>query len=312
MLDQVLDFFDIRPDFDLNIMSQAQDLIDVTCRVLEGCRKVFDHFKPDLVLVQGDTTTCFSGALAAYYHRVPVGHIEAGLRTGDLNSPYPEEGNRRLVSKLATLHFAPTALNVQNLINEGINPDQIWNTGNTVIDALLHASLTLNGFSTEATQNRLGTIFSNSQVILVTGHRRENFGRGFKEICLAIKDLAVKYPAVSIVYPVHLNPNVQKPVYELLSGLDNIILTEPLSYQDFIYAMKNSYIILTDSGGVQEEGPSFGKPILVMRETTERPEAVQAGVAKLVGPQTNEIVNGVSQLMESKVVYEILIGQRLW
>ena len=306
MMDQVLSYFKIKPDFDLNIMSAGQSLADVTCKVLKGCQSVLKEFLPDLVLVQGDTTTCFAGALSSFYNGIKVGHIEAGLRTGCLSSPYPEEGNRRLVSKLADLHFTPTEHNLENLISEGINPGRIFNTGNTVIDALLRASANITGFSDDTLQQKLGPIFNNGRVILVTGHRRENFGKGFMEICMALKHIAISYPDLGIVYPVHLNPNVLGPVNEILGGIDNIKLTPPMSYQDFVFAMRMSYLILTDSGGIQEEAPSLGKPVLVMRDNSERMEAVEAGVARLVGPRMDQIIDGVKELLESKENYQLM------
>ncbi len=300
MLDQVLFFFEIKPDYDLNLMKPGQDLTDVTCRALIGLRDVYHDFEPDLVLVHGDTTTCFASTLSAFYAGIAVGHVEAGLRTGNLNSPFPEEANRVLVGKLATFHFAPTARNVSNLLKEGVKPSQIIETGNTVIDSLQFASQKVSAFSNLVKDEKLRYIYESGQkVLLITGHRRENFGGGFIEICAALEALAYKYPDLFLVYPVHLNPNVQGPVYDRLGQVPNIHLTAPLNYPDFVYAMKNSWAILTDSGGVQEEAPGLGKPVLVMRDTTERPEAVEAGTVKLVGANKKEIIKGVSELMES-------------
>jgi len=304
MLDQVLSFFDIHPDYDLDLMKPGQDLTDITSRVLLGLREVYREFQPDMVLVHGDTTTCFAGALSAFYAGIPVGHVEAGLRTGNLQSPFPEEANRVLVSRLARLHFAPTQRNVDNLLAEGIAADQIIQTGNTVIDALQYASKQVTAFSDAVVDNRLRDIYqSGRKILLITGHRRENFGDGFIQICDALHELAIRYPDLYLVYPVHLNPNVQQPVYDRLGHLPNVHLTAPLQYPDFVYAMKESWAILTDSGGVQEEAPGLGKPVLVMRDTTERPEAVEAGTVRLVGANKNNIISGVSELMESPALY---------
>lgn len=306
MLDQVLNLFELQPDFDLDIMQHGQDLTDVTNRVLTGMRDLFkNEWRPDLVLVHGDTTTCFATALAAFYEGIEVGHVEAGLRTGNLKSPFPEEGNRVLVSRIATYHFAPTKTNVENLIKEGINSDSIVQTGNTVIDSLLYVSEKLNGFSPKVVDTILPTlILEQSKYVLITGHRRENFGDGFIQICEAIKDLAVANAKFNFVYPVHLNPNVQKPVREILGALPNVHLIAPLQYEDFVYAMKHSYLVLTDSGGIQEEAPGLGKPVLVMRDTTERPEAVKAGTVQLVGADKENIVTGVQNLIDDKDLYE--------
>jgi len=321
MLDQVLSIFDITPDYDLDIMKAGQDLYDVTSRVLLGLRDVFSECKPDLVLVHGDTSTSTTAALAAFYQQIPVGHVEAGLRTHNLYSPWPEEANRQLTGRLAKYHFAPTELSKQNLLREGINEADIYVTGNTVIDAL---HLALNKIesdpelkkSMDSTLQSKGYCFDSScversqntlaarKIILVTGHRRENHGQGFINICSALKQIAEKYPNADIVYPVHLNPNVQKPVYELLNGLDNVYLIEPLEYLPFLHLMSQSTIVLTDSGGIQEEAPGLGKPVIVMRDTTERPEAVDAGTVKLVGTSTELIVSEISRLLDDKTYYE--------
>lgn len=305
MLDQVLDFFEIKTDYDLDLMKPGQDLTDITVRAMTGLRDVYRDFQPDLVLVHGDTATCFTGALSAFYAGIRVGHVEAGLRTGNLQSPFPEEANRVLVSRLATWHFAPTQRNVDNLLSEGVLENKIILTGNTVIDSLQYASGKVDSFSALVKDEQLRKIFSEDhQILLITGHRRENLGQGFINICEALAALAEKYPALHLVYPVHLNPRVQQPVYERLGHLPNIHLTNPLSYPDFVYAMKQSWAILTDSGGVQEEAPGLGKPVLVMRDTTERPEAVEAGTVRLVGADKQAIINGVSTLMESDELYQ--------
>jgi UDP-N-acetylglucosamine 2-epimerase (non-hydrolysing) len=285
-------------------MQAGQDLSDITSKVLLRLKDVFKEFKPDLILVHGDTTTCFAATLASFYAGIPVGHIEAGLRTGNLKSPFPEEANRVLVSKLTTYHFAPTSRNVEALLREGICGSKVIETGNTVIDTLLSMTGKIQGFSPELSHSKLQKIIANQeQILLVTGHRRENFGKGFIEICNALATLAQKYPHLQIVYPVHMNPNVTKPVYEIIGKFENIHLIEALSYEDFIFLMKHAYIILTDSGGVQEEAPSLGKPVLVMRDTTERPEAIEAGTVRLVGANQENIVNGVSSLLDNKALY---------
>lgn len=307
MLDQVLSFFEIRPWYDLNLMKPGQDLTDITCRVLSELKPVFQDFQPDLVLVHGDTTTCFAGALAAFYHNIPIGHVEAGLRTGNLQSPFPEEANRLLTSRLANWHFAPTKRNVENLTQEGIPSEKISLTGNTVIDSLQYASQKVIGFSPDVNDQKIHEVFQGSDpILLITGHRRENFGQGFLEICSALAELALKYPQLQLVYPVHLNPNVQKPVYDMLKGFHNIHLIAPLAYPDFVYAMKMSWAILTDSGGVQEEAPGLGKPVLVMRNNTERPEAVEAGTVLLVGARQKEIIQGVFNLMETPELHQMM------
>lgn len=304
MLDQVLKFFEIKPDFDLNIMRDGQDLTDITCAVLKGLKQLFKFYQPDIILVHGDTTTCMAASLAAFYAGIKIGHVEAGLRTANLQSPFPEEANRVLVSKLADLNFSATEINRQNLLSEGINPNKIIVTGNTVIDSLLFAKEKVNSFSEDVTNASVKQIFKEHQrIILVTGHRRENLGDGFINICRAFKEIANKHPEVEIVYPVHLNPKVQKPVREILGSMENVHLINPLSYPDFVYAMKQSYFIVTDSGGIQEEAPGLGKPVLVMRDTTERPEAIDAGTAKLVGADYHKIKNGIESLLTDENEY---------
>ncbi|WP_349928084.1 UDP-N-acetylglucosamine 2-epimerase (non-hydrolyzing) [Acinetobacter sp. A1-4-2] len=306
MLDQVLELFNLTPDFDLNLMKPGQTLSDVTSGVLKGLEAVFEEWLPDVVLVHGDTATTFAASLAAYYHKVKIGHVEAGLRTGDIYSPWPEEANRKLTGALANYHFAPTQSSYNNLIKENINPENITITGNTVIDALLKVKEKVE------TDHKIIADFKaqfsfldeSKKLILVTGHRRENFGQGFLNICQALANIAQKYSDVQIVYPVHLNPNVQKPVNELLSGISNIHLIAPQDYLPFVYLMNRSYLILTDSGGIQEEAPSLGKPVLVMRDTTERPEAVEAGTVKLVGTDTALIEKSVTDLLVNTELYQ--------
>ena len=317
MLDQVLKIFDIKPDYDLNIMKQGQDLYDVTARVLTGMRDVLKEVKPDVVLVHGDTTTSTAAALAAFYQQIPVGHVEAGLRTHNIYSPWPEEMNRLLTGRLATYHFSPTPLSRNNLIKESVDDRNIIITGNTVIDALYWVVDKIK--NNKELDNELEDILSKAgydvnrlnngkKLVLITGHRRENFGDGFINMCTAIKDLTVKYPDLDFVYPMHLNPNVRKPIHEVfgenLSGLKNMFFIEPLEYLSFVYLMEKSSIVLTDSGGIQEEAPGMGKPVLVMRDTTERPEALDAGTVKLVGTDYNKIVNEVSSLIDDKAAYE--------
>ena len=317
MLDQVLRIFDIQPDYDLNIMKQGQDLYDVTARVLTGMRDVLKETRPDIVLVHGDTTTSTAAALAAFYQQIPVGHIEAGLRTHNIYSPWPEEVNRQITGRIATYHFAPTSLSKDNLLQEGISGEQIIVTGNTVIDALymvvekikndgilsceLEKVLKASGYD-------ISRLSDGRKLVLITGHRRENFGDGFISMCKAIKSLSEKYPEVDFVYPMHLNPNVRKPIHEVfgddLSVLDNMFFIEPLEYLSFVYLMEKASIVLTDSGGIQEEAPGLGKPVLVMRDTTERPEALEAGTVKLVGTDYDRIINEVSTLLENKDYYE--------
>lgn len=304
MLDQVLTLFGLQPDYDLNIMQEKQDLFDITGNILLKIKQVLREFKPGLVLVHGDTTTCFATTLASFYMQIPVGHVEAGLRTGNLQAPFPEEANRTLVSRLATFHFAPTQKNVDNLLAEGILPEQILKTGNTVIDALFDIANTTGTFSNKLRNNIVARLVEyRKKILLVTGHRRENFGQGFIEICNALVELAQRYPDLHIVYPVHLNPNVRDPVYKITGQVPNIHLMEPVGYEDFIFLMKHAYLILTDSGGVQEEAPGLGKPVLVMRDTTERPEAIEAGTVKLVGANKKNIVAGISQLIENPELY---------
>ena len=305
MLDQVLSLFELTPDFDLNLMKPGQTLSDVTSGVLKGLEQVFDAWTPDVVLVHGDTATTFAASLAAYYHKIKVGHVEAGLRTGDLYSPWPEEANRKLTGVLASYHFAPTQSSYENLIKENVNPANIVVTGNTVIDALLQVKQKVEQDQALVTQfqQEFSFLDADKKLILVTGHRRENFGQGFFNICKALANLAKKYTDIQIVYPVHLNPNVQQPVNELLAGIDNIHLIAPQDYLPFVYLMNRSYLILTDSGGIQEEAPSLGKPVLVMRDTTERPEAVLAGTVRLVGTDTETIERSVIELLENPNVY---------
>ena len=305
MLDQVLELFNLKPDFDLNLMKPGQTLSDVTSGVLKGLEGVFDEWLPDVVLVHGDTATTFAASLAAYYHKVKIGHVEAGLRTGDIYSPWPEEANRKLTGSLANYHFAPTQSSYNNLIKENINPNNITITGNTVIDALLNVKEKVETDHKVIAdfKSQFSFLDQSKKMILVTGHRRENFGQGFLNICQALANIAQKYPDVQVVYPVHLNPNVQKPVNELLSGISNIHLIAPQDYLPFVYLMNHSYLILTDSGGIQEEAPSLGKPVLVMRDTTERPEAVDAGTVKLVGTDAVIIEKSVSELLEDTALY---------
>lgn len=319
MLDQVLEIFDIKPDYDLNIMKQGQDLYDVTARVLTGMRDVLKEAQPDVVLVHGDTTTSTAAALAAFYQQIPVGHVEAGLRTHNIYSPWPEEMNRQITGRIATYDFAPTPLSKSNLEAEGVAEEKITVTGNTVIDALywvvnkiknttelsdeLKSQLAEAGYNT----NRLA---DGKKLVLITGHRRENFGDGFISMCRAIKTLTEKYPEVDFVYPMHLNPNVRKPIHEVfgenLEGLGNMFFIEPLEYLSFVFLMEKSTIVLTDSGGIQEEAPGLGKPVLVMRNTTERPEAIEAGTVKLVGTNYNMIINDVSDLLDNAGYYETM------
>jgi UDP-N-acetylglucosamine 2-epimerase (non-hydrolysing) len=306
MLDQVMALFDIRAAHDLDIMRPGQDLYGLTAAILQRIGKVYEEVKPDIVLVHGDTTTTFASTLAAYYQRIPVGHVEAGLRTGNLYSPWPEEANRKLTGALATLHFAPTAASRTNLMNEGVRAEAITVTGNTVIDALLRVTdrLTTDPVLAQQQASRFPMLREGAPLVLITGHRRENFGAGFERICEAIHRMAVRYPTVDFLYPVHLNPNVVGPVKRLLDGIRNVHLVEPQDYLPFVWLMSRSHLILTDSGGVQEEAPSLGKPVLVMRDTTERPEAVEAGTVKLVGTDVNSIIAGVTELLEDPAAYD--------
>lgn len=308
MLDQVLELFNLTPDFDLNLMKPGQTLSDITSGVLKGLEQVFVEWTPDVVLVHGDTATTFAASLAAYYHKITVGHVEAGLRTGDIYSPWPEEANRKLTGALTTYHFAPTQSSYNNLVKENIPPNSITITGNTVIDALLTVKSKVETDQEIINQfeQQFDFLDSAKKLILVTGHRRENFGQGFLNICTALANIAKQHPDVQIVYPVHLNPNVQKPVNELLSGISNIHLIAPQDYLPFVYLMNRSYLILTDSGGIQEEAPSLGKPVLVMRDTTERPEAVDAGTVKLVGTDTALIQQSVIELLENSSLYQTM------
>ena len=310
MLDQVLRFFEITPDIDLNLMKAGQDLYDVTASVLLGMRDVLREHGPDALLVHGDTTTSLAAAMAGFYAGVPVGHVEAGLRTHDVYAPFPEEFNRQVASKVTRWHFAPTEFSKENLLNERVDEDQITVTGNTVIDALLWVLARIDsdaGRKAELTNfldDRLPFAWQSDRFVLITGHRRENFGDGFLQICGALKDLAARYPNVHFVYPVHLNPNVQQPVKSILADLSNVHLIEPLDYEPFVYLLKHSHIVLTDSGGIQEEAPSLGKPVLVMRDVTERPEAVDAGTVILVGANRERIVANVSELLENDGTYK--------
>jgi len=305
MLDQVLDLFEIFPDYDLDIMRPGQNLYSITADILQGIAQTYEEFDPDCVLVHGDTSTTFAASLAAFYKRIPIGHVEAGLRTGNIYSPWPEEANRKLTTVLARLHFAPTEESKANLLAEGVPEKQIIVTGNTVIDALLSVEAKIKN-DLKINRNlaaRFSFLREDAKLVLITGHRRENFGDGFERICAAIHVLANLFPEIDFVYPVHLNPNVRKPVQTFLSGISNVHLLDPLEYLPFVYLMMRSHLILTDSGGVQEEAPSLGKPVLVMRDTTERPEAVAAGTVKLVGTSMEKIVEGVSVLLSSKVAY---------
>ena len=317
MLDQVLHIFDIKPDYDLNIMKQGQDLYDVTARVLTGMRDIFKVCRPDVVLVHGDTTTSTAAALAAFYQQIPVGHIEAGLRTHNIYSPWPEEMNRQITGRIATYDFAPTPLSRENLLKENVPDSQITVTGNTVIDALYWVvdKIKSDKALDRSLENELAKagydvtrLSGGKKLVLITGHRRENFGDGFINMCTAIKDLTNRYPDVDFVYPMHLNPNVRKPIHEVfgenLTGLGNMFFIEPLEYLSFVYLMEKSTIVLTDSGGIQEEAPGLGKPVLVMRDTTERPEALDAGTVKLVGTDYDKIVNEVSLLLDDPAAYE--------
>lgn len=319
MLDQVLEIFEITPDYDLNIMRKGQDLYDVTSRVLTGMRDVLTEAKPDIVLVHGDTTTSTAAALAAFYQQIPVGHVEAGLRTHNIYSPWPEEMNRQLTGRIATYHFSPTQLSRTNLLQENVGEEKIHVTGNTVIDALYWVidKMQKNAALREKTEQQVAEagydvkrLSTNRRLVLITGHRRENFGDGFINICTAIRDLAQRYPDVDFVYPMHLNPNVRKPIHEVfgedLGGRENLFFIEPLEYLSFVCLMKYADIVLTDSGGIQEEAPGLGKPVLVMRDTTERPEALDAGTVRLVGTDYQKIVSEVSLLLNDKGTYDAM------
>lgn len=310
MLDQVLEIFNIKPDFDLDIMNPSQDLYDITEKILHKMKEVLSEYEPDIIFVHGDTTTAFVSALSAFYRKITIAHVEAGLRSNNIYSPWPEEGNRKLISQLATYNFAPTFRNKQNLLSENINIDSITITGNTVVDALFFVLEKINNDDlfrkkleekiTEAYKHFLCV----ENYVLITGHRRENFGRGFINICEAIRSLAYRYPNIDFVYPVHLNPNVQEPVYELLKDIKNIYLIPPMEYEAFVYLMSKAYLILTDSGGIQEEAPSLGKPVIVMRENTERPETLELGTVKLVGTNKEKIIKEVSDLFDHREYYE--------
>ncbi|WP_268256887.1 non-hydrolyzing UDP-N-acetylglucosamine 2-epimerase [Pseudomonas sp. CIP-10] len=304
MLDQVLELFGISPDYDLNIMKAGQDLTGVTTAILQGIQPVLAAFKPDVVLVHGDTATTFATTLAAYYQQIPIAHVEAGLRTNNLYSPWPEEGNRRLTGALAALHFAPTPTSRDNLLREGTDPAHIFTTGNTVIDALLGVEQKLQNPALKARfASQFSYLATERRLLLVTGHRRENFGGGFERICQALVQTARQFPELDVVYPVHLNPNVREPVNRLLGDVNNIHLVEPLDYLPFVHLMTRAYVILTDSGGIQEEAPALGKPVLVMRDTTERPEAVAAGTVKLVGTEVASIVRALITLLTDEAAY---------
>ncbi|MAZ25450.1 MAG: UDP-N-acetylglucosamine 2-epimerase (non-hydrolyzing) [Porticoccaceae bacterium] len=312
MLDQVLSIFELTPDIDLNVMKKGQDLYDVTSNILLKMRDTLKEEKPDIVIVHGDTTTTFATSLACFYMGVKVGHVEAGLRTHDIHAPFPEEYNRLSTGIIADYHFAPTDLSQKNLLAEGKNKESIIVTGNTVIDALHLVLKTVDADKNKSKDitlrlnERLSFDWKATRFVLITGHRRENFGQGFLDICEAIKELAIKNPDTHFVYPLHLNPNVQKPVNEILLGIDNVWLIEPLEYEDFVYLLKQSYLVLTDSGGIQEEAPSLGKPVLVMRELTERPEAVEAGTVKLVGASRENIIFNIDLLLNDEALYKTM------
>lgn len=312
MLDQVLKVFSISPDIDLNLMKPGQDLFDVTANVLLGMREVLRQHRPDVLLVHGDTTTTMASAIAGFYAGVPVGHVEAGLRTHNLQAPFPEEFNRQIAGKVTRWHFAPTATSQNNLLAEQVDAAKIFVTGNTVIDALfwvlkkIDADLTLQAQIEDLLNGSLPFHWQSEKFVLITGHRRENFGDGFLQICNALRELAGRYPAVHFVYPVHLNPNVQKPVHEILENLPNVHLIPPLDYEPFLYLLKYCHLVLTDSGGIQEEAPSLGKPVLVMRDVTERPEAVDAGTVRLVGANQMQIVNSIVELLDDSSLYSAM------
>ena len=306
MLDQVLELFEIVPEYDLNLMKPGQTLQSLSQRIIQYLSPILEEFKPDIVLVHGDTTTTFMASLCSFYNQTPVGHVEAGLRTGNMYSPWPEEGNRKLTGAIANLHYAPTKNSKKNLLDEGVKEQNILVTGNTIIDALLMITKRIENdkLLTERIKKELPNFSDEKKIVLVTSHRRENFGKGMENICNAITELADSYPEVEFVFPVHLNPKVRQPVQKLLSGKDNIQLIEPLGYLPFVFLMSKSYIVLTDSGGIQEEAPSLGKPVLVMRDTTERPEAIHAGTVKLVGTSTLSITKNVSKLIDDFDEYQ--------
>ena len=306
MLDDVLNLFEIKPDYDLNIMKRGIDLNNTAAKILTGLNDILNQFKPDVVMIQGDTTTVLAAALASYYKQIPIAHVEAGLRTGEIYSPWPEEGNRQMTTVITKYHFAPTSSAKDNLIKENVNNDNIYVTGNTVIDSLfwIQNKIEKDSGLKEKLNKDFSFIDTSKRIILVTGHRRESFGEGFQRICKALSEIAKKNKDVQIIYPVHLNPNVQEPVNKILKDIENIILIEPQNYINFQYLMSKSYIILTDSGGIQEEAPSLGKPVLVMRDVTERPEAVEAGTVKLVGTDINQIVNSVNELLTNEDKYK--------
>ncbi|MBH0060474.1 UDP-N-acetylglucosamine 2-epimerase (non-hydrolyzing) [Pseudoalteromonas sp. NZS71] len=308
MLDQVLDLFEIVPEYDLNIMKPGQSLYDVTTNILLGLKPILEEFKPDLILVHGDTSTTLSASLAAFYQQIPVGHVEAGLRTGNLGSPWPEEGNRKLTGAITKLHFAPTDTSQQNLLNEGVNLSDIVITGNTVIDALLQVvdKVKTDEVLISTLKAKFPELDESKKLILVTGHRRESFGGGFERICEALAEIATAHPEAQVLYPMHLNPNVREPVNRILKDVKNVQLIEPQDYLPFVYLMSKAHIIVTDSGGVQEEAPSLGKPVLVMRDTTERPEAVAAGTVKLVGTDKNRIIDEVKNLLTNQADYQTM------
>ncbi|KPZ53853.1 non-hydrolyzing UDP-N-acetylglucosamine 2-epimerase [Pseudoalteromonas sp. P1-7a] len=308
MLDQVLDLFEIVPEYDLNIMKPGQSLYDVTTNILLGLKPILEEFKPDLILVHGDTSTTLSASLAAFYQQIPVGHVEAGLRTGNLASPWPEEGNRKLTGAITKLHFAPTDTSQQNLLNEGVDLNDIVVTGNTVIDALLQVvdKVKKDDALITTLKAQFPDLDETKKLILVTGHRRESFGGGFERICEALAEIATAHPEAQVLYPMHLNPNVREPVNRILKNVDNVHLIEPQDYLPFVYLMNQAHIIVTDSGGVQEEAPSLGKPVLVMRDTTERPEAVEAGTVKLVGTNKERIISEVKNLLTNAQEYQTM------
>jgi UDP-N-acetylglucosamine 2-epimerase (non-hydrolysing) len=308
MLDQVLSIFEVKADIDFNLMEPNQTLANLSAKAINAIGDYLSKSKPDLVIVQGDTTTAFCGALAAFYNKIPVAHVEAGLRTGNKYSPFPEEINRKLITHIADYHFAPTELSRNNLLKEGVSEENVFVTGNTVIDALYFAieKVKTNPPQIPGLAAEIVNKFNSNPMVLITGHRRENFGEGFENICTAIKELAIKFPETEFVYPVHLNPNVRQPVFKILTGYKNIHLIEPLEYLPFVYLLSLCKVVLTDSGGIQEEAPSLGKPVLVMRDTTERPEGVEAGTVKLVGTDKSTIVNCVSVLFNDRIAYSTL------